>query len=821
MTGMKAPRTLRTFDNGVLFNEVFDGKTGRKVTVGCLIAVASISGAEAQQSPLPPVTVDAPVVRKRPPVNKPTPEQLRARAALRAAHARQAAQAQAAAASAAQVAPDADPYADPSAPYKANNLSSNKFTQPIVNTPKTIVVLTKELLEDKNATNLKEVARTTAGVTLGTGEGGSAFGDRFFIRGFDARNDVFVDGIRDPAVNIRENFFTEQLEILKGPSSSIDGRGTTGGALNIVTKQAGDTNFYNAESTFASDMTKRITFDVNQVINPTLSIRMDGMAQGADVSERNYTTDNRDGFGGAVKWAPNSDLKVTANFEHSYLWGLPDFGVPYNNVVGAPVTSLGVPRDTYYGFVNRDFSVAQQDIGTQNIEYHLGDAVTLNNKVREERSILNYIGTIPESSPGPAPAKPCGGTVGNYTNLAGPVATWTTCLNPQSRYQDTDVLADEFNATTKFWSGPVEHTVVSGMLFSRERVSIDTYTGLSSEAVGGPGSPTGSVLAFVDSPPNEAVFNISPTTTGDPNLIEVYTKSLYALETADYQDKLIFNAGLRFDQTNISALKNGFGEISAGSSTWNYNLGLVYKPIPITSLYAAYGTGSEPVGSELDGTSANYGGLSPSSPVQQIFGPVESKAAEVGNKWELFDKHLLVTGALFRTDVSNARESIGSGAAAVITAGAAYHVQGIDLGATGNITDKWSVYTGLVLMNDRVDKSAMASNIGLPLAFVAKQSFNVLTKYKVTDNFEVGGQATYRSNMYGGTLLAANAGTMLPDYWRFDTFVDGKLNKNWKWKVFANNIFDKLYYDAFYQSGAPFVLVAPGRVVGIELAAKY
>ncbi len=164
---------------------------------------------------------------------------------------------------------------------------------------------------------------------------------------------------------------------------------------------------------------------------------------------------------------------------------------------------------------------------------------------------------------------------------------------------------------------------------------------------------------------------------------------------------------------------------------------------------------------------------------------------------------------------------MGSGAAAVITAGAAYHVQGIDLGATGNITDKWSIYTGLVLMKTRVDQSAVATNIGLPLAFVANQSFNVLTKYKVTDNIEVGGQATYRSQIYGGTLLAANAGTVLPSYWRFDSFVSGKLSKNWKWKFFANNIFDKLYYDAFYQSGAPFVLVAPGRVVGIELAAKY
>ena len=101
-------------------------------------------------------------------------------------------------------------------------------------------MLTKELLADKNATTLKEVARTTAGVTLGTGEGGNAFGDRFFIRGFDARNDIFIDGVRDPAVSIRENFFTEQVEILRGPASSFAGRGTAGGAINIVTKQAGD-----------------------------------------------------------------------------------------------------------------------------------------------------------------------------------------------------------------------------------------------------------------------------------------------------------------------------------------------------------------------------------------------------------------------------------------------------------------------------------------------------------------------------------------------------------------------------------------------------
>ena len=137
-----------------------------------------------------------------------------------------------------------DPYADPDAPYKADRLSSNKFTEPVLNTARTETILTQEALEDKNATTLREVLRSTAGITLGSGEGGNAFGDRFFIRGFDARNDVFVDGVRDPGVSIRENFDDEQVEILRGPASSFAGRGTTGGALNIVTKEAQNTDFY-------------------------------------------------------------------------------------------------------------------------------------------------------------------------------------------------------------------------------------------------------------------------------------------------------------------------------------------------------------------------------------------------------------------------------------------------------------------------------------------------------------------------------------------------------------------------------------------------
>ena len=808
LSAVKAPRSLRLSDAVVVMSEKFDAASTGKVTIACLAVVGSIGGAEAQQTPLPPVTIDAPITRPRPPAGKPTPEQLKVRAALR----RQARQAQQAAQSATKPAPgpvqaaDRNPYADPAAPYKVDRLSSSKFTEPVLNTPKSITVLTKEVLEDKNATTLREVARTTAGVTLGTGEGGNAFGDRFFIRGFDARNDIFVDGVRDPGVSIRENFFTEQVEILRGPGSSFAGRGTTGGALNIVTKQAADNNFYNAETTFGTDNTKRVTIDVNQVISPTLSMRIDAMDQKANVAGRNYIFDDRWGGLAALKWTPIDSVKITANYVHTDLNALPDFGVPYNKPALLPYTETGVPRDTFYGFVNRDFQKTTQDFGTLKGEFKLNDSLSLNNTFRLERSVLNYIGTLPEQNGTPAPPQ-------GYVNL-----------NPQSRYQVTDVVADQTDLTYKFDTGPIRHTAVFGTEFSHERVSIDSYTGLSSEAVG-PGAFSGSgslTNVSVYDPPNTLGGFGTPSLTGNPTVIPVDTKSAYLIETANYRDFIILNGGLRYDDYAVSATK-GASSVSESTGLVNYNAGIVVKPLPYASIYSAYATSANPVGAELDGTSSTYGGLNPTATVNQIFGPQRNRAAEVGTKWELFNRHLLATAALFQTNADNARESIPSGSpgAGTIVAGAAYRVRGVDFGLEGKLTEKWSVFAGLVLMNTKVLQSVVPTNIGLGLANIANQSFNVLTKYKITDAWEIGGQATYRSKLYGGTLLVANQGTVLPDYWRFDAFTEYQIDKNFSAKLSVNNIFDKTYYDAFYQSAAPFVLVAPGRSAYLTLQAKF
>ncbi len=315
------------------------------------------------------------------------------------------------------------------------------------------------------------------------------------------------------------------------------------------------------------------------------------------------------------------------------------------------------------------------------------------------------------------------------------------------------------------------------------------------------------------------------------------------------------NGGIRYDDYSINTsgygtvngVANVFGTQAADFGMPNYNLGLTLKPLPITSVYVAYATSSDPVGAELDGSSSAYGGLAPvvNGGVNQIFGPEKNTAIEIGNKWELFNRHLLVSGALFQTEKQNARESQNitaatatatcpypagtTGTVSCISAGAAYRIRGIDLEAGGKITDKWSVFGGLVLMQSEVTKSLVrpanttlyTTNVGLPLANVAHQSFSLLSKYQLNDMWEIGGQAVYRSKMYGGTLLAANQGTSLPSYWRFDAFAEAKIDKHWTAKLFVNNIFNKLYYDAFYQSAAPFVLEGPGRAAYVVLSARY
>ncbi len=469
MNTIKAPFSLRSLRRGASAPAPRIDGPSAKVLGAAALLVASVGVATAQEAtqPLPAVRVDAPKEKPKPVVHA-APAAHHAAKPRRTTHApaqqpaapqagAQGGQAAQAGAGGGAAPADANPYADPKAPYKADRLSSNKFTQPLLNTPRTVTVLTKEILEDKNATTLKEIARSTAGVTLGSGEGGNAFGDRFFIRGFDARNDIFVDGVRDPGVSLRENFYTEQVEILRGPGSTFAGRGTAGGALNIVTKTAKDQDFTDMKfSGSPSDNSKRIAVDVNKVISPILAVRVNGLFQDANVAGRNYITDDRNGVSGSVVFKPIENFTLTANYTHSYQNGLPDFGIPYNRNANRPFAEGVTSRNTWYGLLNRDFQKYRQDFGTFTGEYRVNDDLTITSRLRQSRSVVDYIGTLTQSA--------------NQ-------AASTVNIGAQSRYQVTNVLASQTDINYKFATGPVKHEVVLGAEYSREGLTRTNYSG--------------------------------------------------------------------------------------------------------------------------------------------------------------------------------------------------------------------------------------------------------------------------------------------------------------------------------------------------------
>ncbi|WP_342363286.1 TonB-dependent siderophore receptor [Terrarubrum flagellatum] len=773
------------------------------LTAACIATAAPVGEAKAQSTQLPAVTVEAPAEQRKPkPVRvrqaKPRPAQSARPRVARPAPAAVPAQS-AAAGIGGTGGPGSNPNADPAAPYKVNRSASQKLTQPLLDTPRTITTIPKEVISDKGATSFRELMRTTPGVTLGTGEGGNAYGDRVFIRGFDARNDFYVDGVRDAGVNIRENFNTEQVEILKGPAGVIGGRGTSGGAINVVTKQAGFDSFYNISTTVGTDMTRRVTADINQALTDQLAIRGNVMWQKADVAGRDYVHDDRWGGALAATYRPSDSFKLTLSYSHTDIDQLPDWGVPFNSATLRPWTESGLNRNNYYGMPNRDFQKAKQDIASAKAEWNINEFATLTNTTRYSNSLLDYVagapGTPVVTNPNPA--------------------LWTVPSTAKSRYQTEATYANQTDLTLKFATAGVGHTMVIGTEFSREKLMRDTYQSLATEA-NVPGAIPGTTLNLWNPNPASIPWTGTFIRTGRPTTVTVDTKSVYALDTLNFQEKLFVTGGVRFDRYEIGASSVGANNVITNlgrtDNIFNWNLGVTYKVLPYAAVYAAYGTSSNPTGSELDGGAADYGALTAAN---ATLGPEKNKSYEIGTKWELFDRHLLATAALFRNEKDNARETVGAN----VQATGAYRVDGVEFSVAGKITDRWSVFGGAVFMKTDVTKSAIAANVGQKLANIAHQSFNILTKYDITDALTLGGGATYISQQYGGTL-AANS-NILPGGWRFDLLAEYKLTKNVSAKVQVNNVFDKLLYDGFYRSAVPYVYVAPGRVAYFSVNFKY
>ncbi len=249
-------------------------------------------------------------------------------------------------------------------PLKADQAASSKFTAPLVDTPKTVQVITEEVLQQTGATSLQEALKATPGITFGNGEGGNPTGDQAFIRGMDAQASTFVDGMRDIAAGSREVFNLEAIEVIKGADSAYAGRGGAGGSINLATKKAKNENFIAADVGLGTDQYKRTTLDLNRKLSDTVGLRLNAMAHDADVAGRNGPENKRWGIAPTVTFGMGTPTEITLGWQHLQTDDVPDGGIPYRwsntqaaNLPGGSTVrpEYGASRKNWYGLDNRDF----------------------------------------------------------------------------------------------------------------------------------------------------------------------------------------------------------------------------------------------------------------------------------------------------------------------------------------------------------------------------------------------------------------------------------------------------------------------------------
>ncbi|SDS35292.1 catecholate siderophore receptor [Halopseudomonas sabulinigri] len=683
---------------------------------------------------------------------------------------------------------EANPYAEEAAPYKARVLSDSRHTREIADTPQTMTVITKSAIEDSGKTELKDILAAQPGITLGTGEGGNSFGDRYIIRGYEARSDIYTDGLRDPGLITRETFALEQIEIAKGPSSTFAGRGSTGGAVNSVTKKANIwDDFTTVEGGLGTDAFQRYTLDTNNVLSDELAIRFNGLYTEAEVPDRAPAEKRREGALLSGVYQPLDEFKVLADYYYARSDDRTDPGTFMNN---------GKPDDDakYVGQSGLDFQETGADIFTLGFEWELGDGVKLENKSRVGSTDNSYIVTA-------------------YSSRSGGTRSF-------GGWQENDYIGNQTNLTIdKMW-GDVRHTVIVGGEYANEQTDAGGYSATPSSVVVDPYNP------------DNNAWNGTKTRSDKQSALELETVSAYVMDTITLNEDWEVFGGARYDRFDYALNteeRTGRGGVIIPAATyeyddgfWNGHLGVVYSPWEHGNVYVSWSTSSNINGGEADAvTNCGYGGLCVDDAGNYAQAePEQSTNWELGTKWNLLDHRLLLTAAVFQTTkddvIEGGNDSYQTGGS--LNTGK-NRVHGVELGLSGNITDKLSGQVGAALMDSETLESYNEENEGRPKANFAEKSANAQLRYQLTPAFAFGGTMTYSSEMFGGQPDEGASGNIkLDGYTVYDLFASYRFNEQFDLRANVQNIFDEDYYTAVYRGGS---IVYKGDARNAQLTARY
>lgn len=653
-------------------------------------------------------------------------------------------------------------------------IDSPKYTEPLLDTPQTISVIPRQVIEEQGATTLRDVLRNVPGLTITAGEGGTPAGDNLTLRGFSARNDIYVDGVRDLSPQSRDPFNLEEVTVIKGPGSVYTGRGSAGGSINLINKTPGVKRAFSGTVDFGTDRTRRASGDINLPVTDSVAFRLNLLTHHSGVAGRDVVNFNRWGVAPSLTFGLGHPTRFTVSYYKLKQDNLSDYGIPWvpatNNVlVEYRDRPAPVPRDTFYGFRNRDFERLNSDLLTLRFERDFKDRLNLRNQFRYSRSTRDSIATPPRFASN------------NSTTINRELRSWQT---------RDGIWDNQTDLTARFKTGSIEHAVVAGIDLTRENNVRRTRTAANT---------TTTLL----NPNPDDVFTLPITQSPIVGDITANSQALYLFDTAKFGSRWELNGGLRWDRFAADGTATTGAPVSRIDRMLSGRAGVVFKPLPQGSVYASYSTSLNP---SLEGLSYNT--------ANTVIDPEKTYTFEAGSKWDFLGGRLLLSGAGFRVEKTNARTpGLLPGDPPQVLQGR-QRVDGAELSITGDLTKAWQVLAGYTFLDSETVDSNTPAEIGKQLVNTPRNSFNLWTTYRRPSSFTLGGGARFVGKRFGNTTNTR----FVDAYWSFDLMASYPISSHVDLKLNINNLTNAFYFDRL---GGGHVVPGPGRSAMVSTSFRF
>ena len=653
---------------------------------------------------------------------------------------------------------------------------SPKYTENLNNTPQTITVVNRQIIEQQNLLGLRDVLGTLPGITFGAGEGGGGYGDSITLRGYTASSDITTDGVRDSAQYTRSDTFNlESIELINGANSAVSGAGSVGGNINLVSKAARGGDGHAFSVGVGTDAYARLTADSNFDFGNGTALRLNAMAHQNDVAGRDHENFKRWGFAPSLAIGLGSDTRLTVSYLHQRDDNLPQYGVPYalNSYHDGPLP--GVDPGTYFGYRNVSGQEIEVDMLTAVFEHDLSDSVRLRSLARMQQveqfsNVTALQGNwCLDDGTNPYTGQAC---IGGQ-----PAGTWSPVGGPRGLVRDTrnTIAISQTDVTARFSTGAIGHALVGGLSFSTESFDLDTG-GVFFNADGSALPNTNAAY------PLQTLRDPYTIWTGPQNYFrsgktegDLDSASAYLFDTLKFGERWMFNLGARYDR-NQGATKTWI--VSTANATrgqllgvnpaarndenlLSYRAGLVFKPAEAGTVYLSWANSKTPSKASVNGT------CTPTSTTGTANCDVDAETAinlELGTKWELLEKRLALTAALFRNERRNYRVAdpgnpLNPSGEQQLDGRA--RVDGLALGVAGTLLPGWQLFANYTYLDSQVVRGVSASCFdnpstacgnyatdrdpfaGNPLTNTPKHSGSLWTTYDLGD-WTFGYGATYQ-----------------------------------------------------------------------------